>query len=185
MIQFKDVAHLYFGCEVAGTYNDAFGSIGYLTGLTNGGVDCEIQFFLEDGINVEEEPHFNSIEEVKPILRPLSDLTKSEWLEVVRLCHFTDDKIKEIKQFTRGLSFNSHCYGVRFDSGNLWYEITHQNGCRFNYSNEKGSLPISKPFELTAYLLKQGFDLFDLIKSGQAIDKTNHITTIKAIGFTD
>lgn len=31
---------------------------------------------------------------------------------------------------------------------------------------------IEKPFELTAHLLKQGFDLFGLIESGNAIDKT-------------
>lgn len=74
----KDYLHLYLGCQVIGTYNDASGSKGYLTGVTNGGYDCEIQFILEDGINVEEEPQYNEVKDVKPILRPLSDMTEDE-----------------------------------------------------------------------------------------------------------
>lgn len=37
----EDVAHLYLGCQVIGTFNDASGSRGYLTGITNGGTKCK------------------------------------------------------------------------------------------------------------------------------------------------
>lgn len=80
--ELKDYLHLYLGCEIIGTYRDASGSKGYLTGITNGGCDCEIQFILEDGINVEEEPYINDIAQVKPILRPLSDMTEDEENEI-------------------------------------------------------------------------------------------------------
>ncbi len=78
----KDFIHLYIGCKVAGTYSDASGSIGILTGVTNGGSECEIQFFLEDGINVEEEPTWNDAKDVKLILRPLSSMTEEEGKEL-------------------------------------------------------------------------------------------------------
>jgi hypothetical protein len=54
---------------------------GYLTGVTNGGSEAEIQFFEEDGVNVFEHPEFNLIEQVKPILRPLSSMTEDEFKE--------------------------------------------------------------------------------------------------------
>jgi hypothetical protein len=73
----EDFIHLYIGCEVFGTYNDNSGSKGILTGVTNGGHECEIQFILEDGINVEEDPEWNETKEVKLILRPLSDKNMS------------------------------------------------------------------------------------------------------------
>ena len=74
----EDYTHLYIGCEVFGTYSDQSGSKGYLSGVTNGGTECEIQFFLEDGINVEEDPVWNDVKEIKLILRPLSDMTIEE-----------------------------------------------------------------------------------------------------------
>src|SRR5690606_30031023 len=58
------------------------GRKGILTGVTNGGHECEIQFYLEDGINVEEDPVWNETKEVKLILRPLSDMTEEEAKEL-------------------------------------------------------------------------------------------------------
>lgn len=75
--EIKDYLHYYIGCEVLGQLNGEKRK-GYLTGVTNGGTECEIQFFEEDGINVFEEPEFNTSEEVKVCLRPLSDMTEHE-----------------------------------------------------------------------------------------------------------
>lgn len=86
-MKFRDVVQHYLGCEVFGTYSDNSGSRGYLTGVTNGGADCEIQFILEDGINVEEEPYFNEISEVKPILRRLESMAAEERDEIFPSCH--------------------------------------------------------------------------------------------------
>lgn len=59
MKQLKDYAPFYLGCEVIGTYDDKPRE-GYLTGVNNGGYDCEIQFFEGNGINVFEHPVFNT-----------------------------------------------------------------------------------------------------------------------------
>ena len=84
MRELKDYAPFYLGCKVIGTYDNKPRK-GYLTGVNNGGYDCEIQFFEEDGINVFEHPVFNTIDEIKLTLRPLPDMTKEEKIEMVLL----------------------------------------------------------------------------------------------------
>lgn len=73
-----EVIHFYLGCPIIGTYHDQSGSKGFLTGVTNGGHECEIQFILQDGINAAEDPEYNLTSEVKPILRKLEDMTEEE-----------------------------------------------------------------------------------------------------------
>ena len=87
----EDYLHLYLGCEIIGTYDDQSGGKGYLTGVTNGGHECEIQFIREDGINVEEEPQFNEAKEVKLILRQLGDMTDEERAQKDRLKNMEDN----------------------------------------------------------------------------------------------
>jgi hypothetical protein len=126
--QLKDVLHLYLGCEVIGSYNDAPRK-GYLTGVTNGGTECEIQFFDEDGLNVFEHPEFNTAEQVRLVSRPLSSMTEED---------------------ARRL--------------NMWAQW--HDAVQFNYGWDHESFTP----ENTVKLLKQGFDLFNLIESGQAVD---------------
>lgn len=145
--EMKDFIHLYLGCEVLGTYNDTNGSRGYLTGVTNGGTECEIQFILEDGINVEEQPVFNSIDEVKLILRPLSDMSEEEAKELLLM---NDGEATKIHKITNG----GITYGIRNDSE--------------KYTRYFGSL---NPPQFV-YLLSRGFDLFELIPAGLAIKQS-------------
>lgn len=132
MKELKDYLPFYLGCEVFGTYNDASGSRGYLTGVINGGTECEIQFFLEDGFNVEEEPYFNNAEEIKPLLRPLSDMTEDE----------------------------RERFGWQDESEFRYLSDAHQVMKNYYYGWQ------------FIDLLKLHFDLFGLIESGLAIDKT-------------
>lgn len=74
----------------------------------------------------------------KPILRPLSDMTDDEYMEVGNiLC--TSQGEQAIKQLIADATYMIH---IQFS------------------------------FELTFYLLKQGFDIFNLIPEGIALDKT-------------
>lgn len=134
MKSINDYLHLYIGCELFGIYYcDESERRGILTGVTNGGTECEIQFYLEDGINVSEEPDWQESNKVKLILRPLNSMTEEEDTEVLEL--------------------------------NNWVQ--------FDY-DRKFNTP-----ECFKYLLSKGFDLFGLIESGLAIEKTKELKTEK------
>lgn len=75
----------YIDAEVIGKYDDEDRK-GYLTGVRNGGYECEIQFFEEDGFNVKEEPEFNESSDVKLCLRKLSSITDAEWSKIDEAC---------------------------------------------------------------------------------------------------
>jgi hypothetical protein len=113
----EEVAHLYLGCEVIGTYNDASGSRGYLTGITNGGTECEIQFIEEDGFNVSEEPEFNDIKEVKPILRRLETISADEDKEAWNI--WNDDFVKKS---------GTNC-GIAYEAGKIKYLLSKHFDC--------------------------------------------------------
>jgi hypothetical protein len=71
-----DYLHLYLGCEVAVQGEERRG---YLTGVTNGAHECEIQYQLADNPHhLEEEPEWANSEDVMLVLRPLSDMTEEE-----------------------------------------------------------------------------------------------------------
>lgn len=106
----KDYLHLYLGCD-AMIYNDKSFIMDKVT---------------SSSLNIED----GSVTKIKPILRPLSDMTEQESYE---LC---------------------------------WQK--NQNHMKLNWSLNESAI---HPNEFL-YLLKQGFDLFGLIESGLAIDKT-------------
>jgi len=163
--QLKDVIHLLLGCECIGQYDDA-DRRAYLTGITNGGTECELQFFEEDGINVFESPEWSDIEKVRPILRRLASMTEDEmkalWAIVFHRPFPDSGRIEKSymqdKKNPRWVLMSGvERLGIQLN-GDIWADsdlhIWQQN-----------------PHLLTVYLLKQGFDLFGLIDSGQAIDK--------------
>lgn len=125
----KDYLPFYLGCDVIGQYDGD--RKGYLTGVINGGVGCEIQFFEEDGINVFEEPEYNTPDEVQLVLRPLSDMTDEEKSWAILNMPYKTQKSEDL--------FN-----------HILYEDA----------------------EVVRKLLSKHFDLFGLIESGLAIDKT-------------
>jgi hypothetical protein len=89
--------------------------------------------------------------EVKPLLRPLSDLTKEEAKAVGSLLHTVNGK---------------NCRAYKNEFG-MW---------RIQYGNVHGQFWIIDNTifnqRQTIYLLSKHFDLFGLIESGLAIDKT-------------
>lgn len=139
--ELKDVVHFYLGCECV----DGAGSVGKIDTC---GFDGYIRTTpLNKHIKVKA-----FLSGVKPILRPLSDMTEEE-----------------------GRQYATY-YGI---DGYLSVTITEENGyvkISIGNSGHMASLfPLGqygqKP-ETLVYLLSKGFDLFGLIESGQAIDKT-------------
>ena len=128
--KFKDVAHLYLGCNVQDD-NTPSGYTAMLCSCDLSG-DANIFYFDKNG-NCDVDSNIVSISEVKPILRPLSDLSKYEL-----------DEIVEIGEVTyRGESPEIFIIGWKAFGANTF-----------------------------TYLLSRLFDLFGLIESGEAIDKT-------------
>lgn len=184
----SDYLHLYLGCEVSVQGEERKG---YLTGVTNGGVECEIQYQLVDNPHhLEEEPEFSPIEDVKPALRPLSSMTEEEIYEVVGIMlgkkveflviEITDDKefiiarYKDEKSELPGydriqMELHISNIGNAFRVDNCWNYIKNGNT---GVTHEI----LHNSHEITRYLLSKHFDLFGLIESGLAInsESTNH-----------
>jgi len=170
MIKFKDVAHLYLGCEMLVELMPNRPSLHKLIGVQNDD-DIAFQIVIGSAVITEITP-----EESKPILRPLSAMTEEEGMEMFitgmpkdildTLSLFYDlgvvktgsdvirlyDKKQGFLIATPIKTVMSFCKPNCFDRG--W-------GFRYN--------------ELLAYkwMLDKNFDLFDLIPNGEAIDKTN------------
>lgn len=161
----KDYLSLYLGCQVLVQGEERKG---YLTGVNNGGHECEIQYQLADNPHhLEEEPEFASAEDVKMVLRPLSDMTEEEFTEAVMLHWGTSrdiikktiskiERLKEVKQITK---YGTSIPYVAFDK-----EGKHYMTATFSQNSMNP--------EQTLYLLSKHFDLFNLIPEGLAIDKT-------------
>lgn len=125
-IELKDVLHLYTGCKL----NTGTGTV-LLAAVQKEIVPCtDFRVIVLNGNELYE-----SKADVKPILRPLSDMTKKEMEECGNMVYDFSDEPKLNRW--RWEDFDLLLCSVQF----LW-------------------------------LLKNGFDLFDLIPSGQAIDKT-------------
>jgi len=168
----QEVIHLYLGCKIVGTYNDTSGSEGILTGVTNGGEECEIQFFLEDGINVEEEPQFNEAKEVKLILRPLSSMTEEEMKELYFLVFSRKFSGDNITHRDAGKSQERWILWSGVDRLFIYKDGDVGADCDLSYIR----VPYQKVF---TWQLSRGFDLFGLIEAGLAINSESFKPSIK------
>lgn len=165
--EFKDVAHLYLGCEIMTPDGRGFLSAVSFSRVRERGNENRISVHFHEILHTKSsvdgydkkrnygdylltaerytaiatsDPDFTEFEMpggCQPILRPLSDMTEEEMNACAPL--ILADPYKLIKEWngTDVMQFSAKC---------------------------------------ALYLLKQGFDLFDLIPSGQAIDAT----TLKA-----
>lgn len=138
-----------------------------------GSCDCQIIYVNETVKNffakVGEVVKFDSVtfyvlsdEDVcnaKLILRPLSDMTEEE---VKVACGWVQAQ-REILSFRKTLKFAEVNY--------RWPDTRMENGWAYSsialYWHKEEWTP-----EITLYLLSRGFDLFELIPEGLAIDKT-------------
>lgn len=123
MKKIEDYLHLYLGCEVI--YMD--GNAGYTLNIER----------LHDILTTGNFLRW------KPILRPLSDIVQSDYLELYDILNEAEDRD----------------YGEQSDSYKRNYAAL--NTCGVEY----------KPI-VFKYLLSKHFDLFNLIGEGLALDKT-------------
>ena len=127
MKDIKDYLHLYLGCEVMCHYEERSKKGDYDFKGTFEGIDCG-QYQVFHGQKKAFLVHKYNAKNIKPILRPLSDMTENE--------------AKELAEIKRSPSA-----GKTVTRTELYAATTH-------------------------YLLSKHFDLFGLIESGLAIDKT-------------
>ena len=108
--------------------------------------------------------------QVKPILRPLSAMTKDEAYELMNII-FVDDDIKGIDIEIIGsliVISSPEKYGsyiTIIDEDKATVEAYYED-----YSHISSNYPIS--YEIYEWLFKHHFDIFNLIKNNLAIDKT-------------
>lgn len=120
-MEFEDLSHLYIGCKAKDTFNDVI-------------LDWDIK---------NAHMYSESIDQIKPILRPLSDMA--------------EDEVKEVDR-----------HGAEG-----WHTIAKGEPVSTGNSFEMVGLAVThRQARETAYLLSKHFDLFGLIASGQAIDAT-------------
>ena len=155
MIQLKDVIHYYIGQKLEKSADD----------LTH----PRLEAIVGDQMYVSEyeytTPHSDKtftrpkmtlpIGFKKPILRRLEDMTEEEMKELVFIGHSVRNTLYEVK-----MEYNTVCFKTNGFTG-----------------GGSVSLRALRPEE-THYLLQQGFDLWGLIDSNQAIDSKT-LKTVK------
>lgn len=144
----EDYLHLYLGCEIMDFSLDKTSPKRFTLDVNN------IGYPLKAGMNI------NGI--IKPLLRPLSDMTEEEAIELAALSewppHFRDVKTARNK----------------FNDIIVTWEGMVEGGETFNATGEL--FYCSEQFQ---WLLEKGFDLFELILNGLAIAKPTPLTDSK------
>ena len=126
---------------------------------------------------------------IKPLLRPLSDITIPEVYNLIKFCSkenlslgyygygYKDDQ-NEFHESVLCFRFDRYCrksnknlpvFLLQIDSIDDDFPIILG---RFTNDGIQDDL-IEYPFKLTLFLINQGFDLFNLIKTGQALNIKN------------
>jgi len=187
-IQVKDVIHLYLGCDV-----EIDETILQLKAVGLGGWTAS---------NDKESNTIHGkwgYKDIKPILRPLSGMTEEEWKKCFELSRglfeqSISDKIARMStnevlitlgkgQYTFGYHYCCD-NDVRIGDGLCFYLKSYlikdelfvgSNGIESNESwfNNMQLEQVLNISHIFTYLLSKGFDLFCLIESNQAINKTS------------
>lgn len=149
MKDIKDYLHLYIGC----TLKSKTGTVRLMS------VIAEINPNTNWGIAVlnGNQSYTTEVGEYLPVLRPLSDM-----------------KQEDIKDWDDNISITHTVYAVEVDSKNDFGEFTeiYPDGSILSKSKDDGDIRPINGGELFRILLSKGFDLFNLISEGLAIDST-------------
>lgn len=173
-MKFSEVAHLYLGCTCSVSASEYYES----------GVGKLVRVDIEDGNTVVISANTlhdrtkycveADIDDVKPLLRPLSDMTEEEAIQVAEICF--PKRQMPTKRVFRNLG---HLKQVSIEGGKRFEVALSINTGRFKISyGSAGYTAADNIAEATLYLLNQGFDLFRLLENGEALDGTKEDITI-------
>lgn len=191
MKDIKDYLHLYLGCEVVYFHNikskgkrgllvqyhiaidQAWMKIesGYVLKEVNkeiGEPRC-IVYIQRDDLSISDSSHGDSqwypVERIKPILRPLSDMTEEEAIEIGEIVIGTYDSVKFRVERKESNTGRFQYLKVHKEHRGYGKSLTiDENGEIDVYDNhDDGSHSIyMKQHFVTKYLLSKGFDIFNL-----------------------
>lgn len=148
----KDYLPYYLGQDVNYPID---GSPFKLIGITERG-SLLIKGDFSGGTHNVNQVGSTSVENIKIRLRPLGDITREEAIVIASFA-YTDLVSPNDKE--------------RIGKNWVKYNFLNQglSGCEAELTQE---IEMSMIFDITHYLLKQGFDMFGLIEAGLAVDKT-------------
>jgi hypothetical protein len=164
MKELKTYAHLYMGCEVNILHRvlddteETFVERGKLVGITESEVERGKLIAIID-MNCESLQECY-IEDVKLILRPLSDMSEEEARHIYR-SYFGKSTAED---------WSGDTGSAYFRPKQITPNKTH--GLRIVEGEDYSSGDFMTVVGLMPYLLSRGFDLFGLIDSGLAVSKT-------------
>jgi hypothetical protein len=148
----SDYIHLYIGGEVAHPSDKCPFK---LIGINHDGEPI-IQGDFSGGTHNVNQISFVPIEDIKLILRPLSDMTREEAEFINNGSIMPDDELKEYGYYNEYAEGCPAYQYIRYEDYGSVQRLADQMGNPSAWH----------------FLLKQGFDLFGLIEAGLAIDKT-------------
>lgn len=164
----KDYLHLYLGCEVIIKPADDDRRIGLFIGYAD---EHRLSARIKFRSNTPEG-RVNLLF-LKPILRPLSDMTDEEVLE---LCKVASPEIFGDYRFSKWKAERSPheiCHWTVSNKNSLdWFNVSSADGDVDIYGKDGEFDPTNIDSNYRFWYLKKGFDLFGLIESGLAINKT-------------
>lgn len=157
MTKFKDLVNLYIGCNVSIKEEQYKGGSLVLIGICDMG--CQVE---DTGIKIT---FYVNPEHVKPLLRPISDMTEEEMKEMYRLVFnrsFIGDNVTH-----RDIGKKEERWVLWSGVERLFIYKDGDVGADSNLHNYHVHAP-----SIVKYQLSKHFDLFGLIESGQAINIT-------------
>lgn len=174
-MKLKDVIHLYLGCELfTGT-----GRV-ILLAVQIEKIPCtDFKIAVLNG----SETYLTELGDKKPILRPLSSMTKEEisyvaWINMDSERHLAHDSRISKEDIDINIVPGSNEFPIIAEITCICFDGVMKirpNGDISITDTDHDYMPIERLSENVLYLLKQGFDLFGLIESNQAIDKTKPV----------
>lgn len=174
-MEIKDYLHLYLGCE------------GELIEKNRGRIGRKKSIAVLTPLLLHDLDIMPDLFSFKPYLRPLSDMTKDEARHFAWLCidseHHLDDDCRislneietDLQKYDGGLLLDHDCeiyIGVTvrcFDGAVI---IRNDGSICVEDEDGKKQEPIDDIAHKVAWLLSKHFDLFSLIESRLALDKT-------------
>lgn len=160
MIQIKDIIHYYIG-KACFVENVGYGHIAAVDEF--GGLTVKIY--------EETKAVYVDIATIKPLLRRVCDMTEVEASELAEKCYYSIYGNGALSVYQIFEAEQPDHFGASFfddDQDKVGFTVDVNRGVELSVNGIRLTVPQSESFH---YLLKQGFDLWGLIESNQAIDQ--------------